>query len=89
MAVCERNFKLLTSETYNNDFIGIAPATREKASPGIVRLVRSAPSRKPKADSIRTNPIPVVVVREEILYVNTAFVFYVFALYLYFQRVVG
>lgn len=26
MAVCERNFKLLTGETYGDDFIGIAPA---------------------------------------------------------------
>ena len=26
MAVCERNFKLLTGETYGHNFIGIAPA---------------------------------------------------------------
>jgi hypothetical protein len=31
MAVCERNYNLLTGEAYGNDFIGIAPA---KAKPG-------------------------------------------------------
>jgi len=33
MAVCERNYKLLTSETYNNDFIGIAPAEENAGKP--------------------------------------------------------
>jgi hypothetical protein len=33
MAVCERNYKLLTSETYNNDFIGIAPAEVRAGKP--------------------------------------------------------
>ncbi len=33
MAVCERNYKLLTSETYNNDFIGIAPAEPRVGQP--------------------------------------------------------
>jgi arsenite methyltransferase len=33
MAVCERNYKLLTSETYNNDFIGIAPADEREGKP--------------------------------------------------------
>jgi arsenite methyltransferase len=33
MAVCECNFKLLTSETYNNDFIGIPPAGEREGKP--------------------------------------------------------
>ena len=30
MAVCERNFKMLTSNTYANDFIGISPAEEQE-----------------------------------------------------------
>jgi arsenite methyltransferase len=33
MAICERNFKLHTSETYNNDFIGIASANEREGKP--------------------------------------------------------
>jgi len=44
MAVCERNYKLLTSDTYNNDFIGIAPAEEKPGKPwccatGTIRAV--------------------------------------------------
>jgi ubiquinone/menaquinone biosynthesis C-methylase UbiE len=44
MAVCERNYKLLTSETYGDDFIGITPAIigEGKAwccAPGTIRAV--------------------------------------------------
>ncbi|MFW5443473.1 MAG: methyltransferase domain-containing protein [Methylococcaceae bacterium] len=42
MAVCERNYKLLTSETYADDFIGIAPAIEQQGessncTPGTLR----------------------------------------------------
>lgn len=42
MAVCERNYHLLTSETYDNDFIGIAPAVAyqgksSSCTPGALR----------------------------------------------------
>ncbi|MEQ1530063.1 MAG: methyltransferase domain-containing protein [Methylococcales bacterium] len=33
MAVCERNFKLLTGETYGSDFIGITPAQEYAGKP--------------------------------------------------------
>jgi hypothetical protein len=33
MAVCERNYKLLTSEAYTNDFIGIVPAEELAGKP--------------------------------------------------------
>jgi arsenite methyltransferase len=33
MAVCERNYNLLTDETYGNDFIGIAPAEAKPGTP--------------------------------------------------------
>ena len=33
MAVCERNYRLLTSETYGDQFIGIAPAQEHKPNP--------------------------------------------------------
>ncbi|MDD5412177.1 MAG: methyltransferase domain-containing protein [Methylobacter sp.] len=33
MAVCERNYNLLTGETYGNDFIGIAPAAAKPDTP--------------------------------------------------------
>jgi ubiquinone/menaquinone biosynthesis C-methylase UbiE len=33
MAVCERSFKLLTRETYGDDFIGIVPAEEKSANP--------------------------------------------------------
>ena len=44
MAVCERNFKLLTSEVFGNDFIGIAPMTESEGKPwdcrsGTIRTV--------------------------------------------------
>ena len=32
MAVCERNFKLLTGDTYGDDFIGIAPAEEQEGT---------------------------------------------------------
>lgn len=44
MAVCERNYSLLTSDIYNNDFIGIAPAEEKPSKPwccdtGAIRAV--------------------------------------------------
>jgi ubiquinone/menaquinone biosynthesis C-methylase UbiE len=44
MAVCERNFKLLTSDVFGNDFIGIAPMTESEGKPwdcraGTIRAV--------------------------------------------------
>jgi len=44
MAVCERNYKLLTSDTYGNDFIGIAPVEEIPGKPwccdsGTIRAV--------------------------------------------------
>ena len=44
MAVCERNYKLLTSDAYNNDFIGIAPVEEKPGKPwccdtGTIRAV--------------------------------------------------
>ena len=44
MAVCERNYKLLTGDTYGDDFIGIAPAEEQEGKPwncatGTIRAV--------------------------------------------------
>ncbi|CAA9890510.1 Methyltransferase [Candidatus Methylobacter favarea] len=53
MAVCERSYKLLTSETYGNDFIGIVPAEEKSAnhwcSPaGTIRSVSESKSGRPQ-----------------------------------------
>ncbi len=44
MAVCERNYNLLTSEAYGDDFIGIAPAIEQEGNawchaPGTIRSI--------------------------------------------------
>ncbi len=53
MAVCERNYKLLTSPIYGTDFIGIAPAQTQASKPwdcpsGTIRAVADSKSPQPQ-----------------------------------------
>lgn len=55
MAVCERSFKLLTSESYNDDFIGIMPVEERTGTPwccamGTIRAVAETKGGRQQSD---------------------------------------
>ena len=55
MAVCERSYRLLTSETYNSQFIGIAPAQEHKPNPWCCQPGTLRPASESKGSSHKTD----------------------------------